>query len=81
MGSAIYVSPALGTDGTQKWRANVGTVYNSTAVIDREGTVYLGVGPGSMYSFDSAGNQRWSFATNGGIDMTPLIGKHSGRKR
>ena len=65
---------AVKPDGTQKWRSSVGTVSGSTAAIDREGNAYFGGYAGGVYSFDSAGNLRWTFTTNGGIDITPLIG-------
>lgn len=54
---------------------NTNPVYGaeSTAVLDENGNLYFGSHSGNFYSFDKAGNIRWTFTTKEKIYSSPLL--------
>ncbi len=59
-----------------KWVTDLGEeIYWSSPAISKEGSIYIGTNNGNLYSFDSNGNIKWKFKTEGPIYSSPVISK------
>ncbi|MGH2351331.1 MAG: PQQ-binding-like beta-propeller repeat protein, partial [Chloroflexota bacterium] len=81
--STIYVATNAGsvyavrTDGTQKWRVQIGggKPVRSSPAIGPDGTVYVGSDDGRLYALDPAtGAENWSYGIGGAITSSPAVG-------
>ena len=68
---------AVKPDGTFKWvfgPINTGSESSAYPIVDRDGTVYVGLG-NTVYALNPAtGAQLWKYATTNFIQASPLIG-------
>ncbi len=74
---------AIDASGSQKWETAVEGDFMSAPVIDSMGTLYIGSiegdnapGTGTLYAFNSDGQEKWSYEIGGGIYFSsPVIAK------
>ncbi|ETR66554.1 MAG: cell surface protein [Candidatus Magnetoglobus multicellularis str. Araruama] len=75
----IYIGTDEGTlhafysDGTEKWRYDIGKDIKSTPAIASDGTIYFGSNDYHMYAITSEGEFKCRFSTNGYIESSPAI--------
>ena len=62
--------------GSLKWNFIVPGDFpiSGSAVLAQDGTVYFGAWDGRLYAFDSQGQPKWSYLTDGIIFGTPAVG-------
>lgn len=58
-------------DGALRWRVPVGADVDGSAVVDEQGTIYIGADDGRVYAVDRDGEVTWTFAT--GRDIRSAI--------
>ena len=71
---ALGVTNGPQYDAGPKWRAPAGSSVFSSPAIGPDGTPYVGCGDGKLYAFNPDGSQKWSIATDGAVNTSPLIG-------
>lgn len=69
-GQSNYTGPQT---NTTKWTYDNITVYGS-AVIGKNGTLYIAGGDGILYAFSSAGKLLWTYTTRSKIYGSPTLG-------
>jgi len=62
---------ALNPDGSLRWRLRTGGITESSPVIAREGTIYLGVNQ-ELWAINPDGTQKWPRWNEEPIDASPV---------
>lgn len=65
---------AINSDGTLKWRYQLGNKASSSPTIGQDGTIFIGSNDKNLYAFDSAGTLKWQYRTGSYSYSSPLIG-------
>jgi outer membrane protein assembly factor BamB len=73
---------AIKATGTQDWEFNLGTDFDSTPVVGKDGTVYFGADDGKLYAINPVDrkngvafptSREWAFTTGGEVDTTAAL--------
>ena len=77
VGSYNHNFYSINPNGSLKWSFDTGGPVYSSAVIDGEGTIYVGSGVanewGTLYAFNQDGTLKWEFPTSDKIPTSPAI--------
>jgi len=71
-----YNLVALDTNGSLKWRFEIGECVFGPPAIGSDGTIFFGSTDGNLYALDQSGNEKWRFegGENAWIWASPAIG-------
>ena len=69
-GKSIFNGPQ---DPNLAWSYNIGSTINSSPVIDKNGTIYVGSDDHNLYAFNPDGSLKWTFTTNDQVYSSPAI--------
>ena len=65
---------AINSNGTLKWKFQVGDEIESSPAIGSDGTIYVGSRDGYLYAINSDGTLKWKFLTTDDVESSPAIG-------
>jgi outer membrane protein assembly factor BamB len=68
----VALKPVI-NPAARPWTFQTGKGVFSSAVIDKEGTVYIGSADQRFYAIDRTGNEKWHIQTGGVIDSSALL--------
>jgi large repetitive protein len=66
----------INNSGIEKWRSKIecGDIEQSSAIVDKDGTIYFGAMNYIFYSYYPNGTMKWSYRTGGLIWSSPALG-------
>ena len=65
---------AINSNGTLKWKFQIGDEIESSPAIGSDGTIYVGANDNYLYAINPNGTMKWKFLSTGNVGSSPAIG-------